>query len=87
MSNRVLLLATTFVDNSGESYGFRVSDEYDKAYYNNHPSPVKGDMEVLKLAIETDEFSQFADFLRDNELGLTVNDVYYDWSQIKEFFE
>jgi len=87
MSNRVFLLSTTFVDCSGESYGFRVSDEYDKAYYNYLQLPVKDDMEILKVAIETDEFSQFADFLRDIESGLTINDTYYDWSQIKEFFE
>lgn len=87
MANRVYLLSTTFKDVSGESYGFRVSDEYDKAYYNMLEHLVNDDMKILKIAIETDEFSQFADFLRDNELGLTINDTWYDWSEIKEFFE
>jgi hypothetical protein len=64
-----------------------VWDGYDKAYYNMLEHPVKDDMEILKVAIETNEFSQFADFLRDNQLGLIINDTWYDWEEIKEIFE
>lgn len=87
MSNRIGLWSTTFKDPSGESYGFRVADDGDKAYYNFLEAPVNDDMEILKIAANTDEFSQFADFIVETHSGLSINDNWYSWEEIKEIFE
>ena len=87
MSNRISLWSTTFVDSGSETYGFRVADDYDKEYYNDFPSPVKGDMEVLRLAVGLSEFSQFRDFLIEGECGMSINDNWYDWEDIEKILK
>ena len=87
MSNRVYLLATKFVDSTGESFGFRVSDEYDKAYWNMGESLIENDLALLQTATDASEFEQFREFLVSNEMGLTINDTWYDWDEVKDILK
>ena len=87
MSNRICLYATEFKDLQGSSFGYRVADDYDKEYHNFAPKMITDDLALLQYAVETTEFSTFHDFLADNESGLSINDEWYDWEQVKHILQ
>jgi len=87
MSNRINLFSTEFKDLGGSSYGYRVADDYDKEYHNFAPAMIVDDLKLLKYATETSEFSQFHDYLSDNQSGLSINDNWYDWEEVKHILQ
>ena len=87
MSNRICLYATEFKDYSGSSFGYRVADDYDKEYNNMSERMISDDMELLRYAVATSEFAEFHDFLSDNQSGLSINDVWYDWEEVKDILQ
>ena len=72
-----------------KSYGFRIYDEYSKAYDNNSESPIFDDIDLLKYALTVDEtFSKMMlDYVKKNEQGIIINGQWYDWDEIKDNFE
>lgn len=92
MSNRAELVATRFVTKNGDSsYGYRLYDDYAAKYCNYHDPSIMdaSDFDLLQLAIQegTDGIgSCLLGFIQDEELGITINDTYYDWDEIKHLF-
>lgn len=86
MSNNVQLVATTFENLDGsKTYGFRMYDGYTKVYDNNSETLITDDLQLLEYAIGCGdaEVTGMIDFLSENNTGLTINDVWYDYDEIK----
>ena len=88
MGNRVTIEATKFVTKDGETYGFRMYDDYDQTYYNNHEidTLTLGDMDLLDIALDnTDErMGEMFSFVKEEEKGIYINDTWYDFDEIKD---
>lgn len=90
MSNQVMLIPCKFVDTpSGDvSFGFRMVDDYGKTYSNNLDRELPDDdLEALEevLTNHMDEtITGFLEYLSENECGITIRDVPYEWNEIKE---
>ncbi len=91
MSNPVTLVATTFQATAigTETHGFRLYDNEAQCYDNNSESPISDDLELLDyaLTVDTPEVKDLFVFVRENEKGLTINNQYYDWDEIKDHFQ
>jgi len=78
MSNSPHLESTTFTHFYREpDYGYTICDDCLEA-------PVEDDIELLKIAVENGD--SILDFCQDNESGIMVNQTWYDWEEIKEYF-
>ena len=91
MSNPVTLISTTFNSHrvrGSITHGFRLYDNETKCYDNNSESLITDDMELLEYALgcgDLDAKSIF-EFMKETEKGITINDTYYEWDEIKSFF-
>ena len=87
----VTLTATTFDAHVEvkKSHGFLLHDDYAKTYDNNSESPITDDLELLKyaLSVDDDEIKAILSFIKENEEGMRINGVWYDWYEISECFE
>lgn len=85
------LVATTFKANAAsipDTYGYRIYDDYAKAYDNNSESPIEDDLDLLEYALQSsdDEVKTMLDFVKEHQNGMNINGEWYDWDQIKECF-
>lgn len=91
MSNPVTLVATTFNAHvcGTVTHGFRIYDNEGQSYDNNSESPISDDLELLDYALTVDspDVQAIFDFLKENESGITINNQYYDWDEIKDHFQ
>lgn len=94
MSNQVSLVRTEFrnMRDMDSSYGYRIFDNYDKAYYNTLDADQvpDDDLELLKFVTETanDDLSEgILDYLRMNEAGIDIDDTWYEYDQIRHILE
>jgi hypothetical protein len=92
MSNKASLLATSFEDCTGKSYGFRMYDDYAQTYCNS----MEGNtlkippLELLDLII-----SEYSDEIIDDIImsiwetnsGMYINDDWYEYKDLKETLE
>lgn len=88
MSNRPLLIATTFSDVTGhDSFGFRFCDDHGQTYNNCCEALITDDFELLKYVCDNqDEFSgPLLDWIQEGH-GMNINNSWYDWGQIKHIF-
>lgn len=91
MPNQVSICPTEFVNpKTGEkTFGIRVYDNYSQAYDNTWESIPYNDFEILKMVIEHDD-SVISDMMVDVEsekMGIYIGDNFYEWSEIKRYFE
>lgn len=88
-----MLIPCKFVDSpSGDtSHGFRMVDDYGKTYCNDLERPLPDDdLEALEevLTKYSDEaINGFVDYMKENECGLTIRDVAYEWDEIKHILD
>jgi len=85
--NSVTIEPTKFVDvrTGGETFGYRIFDNYD-CYYNNTLESIPDDnLELLKIVCEneTDGILSMIDFITENEKGVEIGGVWYDFDEIK----
>lgn len=90
MSNSVNLVATKFVSATGEeTFGFRMYDNYGDVYDNLAESLITDEIELLEYAKNADyrEVRDMLDSVVENETGMNINGVWYDWDEIKANLE
>jgi hypothetical protein len=91
MGNRASIVPTIFKDaRSGvETFGVRVYDDEGLAYDNSWDSIPNDDMAVLQKTMQSsDEFiSGLLSFWQENERGLYIEQTWYEWDEIKGYFE
>jgi hypothetical protein len=84
------LVATTFEDHvcGTKTHGFRIYDEYEAYYDNNSESPINDDIELLEYALSVDDadIKGLFDCQRELQSGITINNQFYDWEEIKDLF-
>ena len=95
MSNIVCIQRTKFInlDNKGnstsESYGFRMYDNYEFSYNNDFTLSeiLLDDLALFKFirenCIEDQRIADILYFLYENEIGLFIDDSFYEFSEIK----
>ena len=91
MSNPVTLISTTFNSpcvRGSITHGFRLYDNEAKCYDNNSESLITDDMELLKYALECGDLDaeDIFEFMKETEKGITINDTYYEWDEIRSLF-
>jgi hypothetical protein len=86
MSNKINLDACEFVNpvTGTTSKGFKVYDDYEKAYHNLFESIPEDDLELFQLASETEEMEPFLDFMEENKQGIYINSEWYDFKVVKK---
>ena len=89
MSNRVEIQRTTFVDepNGEQTHGYRIYDEYE-SHYNNFMTPEFFTLpigDVLEIVKEDGNSSELISCIREFETGVSLDGVWYDYAEIKEF--
>ncbi len=89
MSNRILLLSTKFEDVTGISYGYRISDDFGSDYNNESEEPIEDDLELLTYVknVYAKDSVEILDFMREHEKGITINNTYYDYDQVRSLLE
>jgi len=87
MSNRICVEPTKFEDvrNGTSTFGFRAYDDYAQTYNNTLESIPDDDLEFLRVAIEHGDniFGDIIDFCIEQERGLYIADIWYDWEKVK----
>ena len=92
MSNQVYIKPCEFKDvRSGEcSKGFRAYDDYEKTYCNFWENIPDDDLEILAQVLkECDNdvrLNSLLSYIQEQELGIIIGGVYYEWEQIKHLF-
>lgn len=97
---KTVLEAMTFTNAAGEnSYGFVIGDDYDNTYDNNSECKIVDDLELLRYVVECCERQMSSDEkdtsvlvsilsnIVENELGLRIGKVFYDFDEIEEVLE
>ncbi len=91
MSNRATIEPTEFKNVRGGdvTFGVRVYDDYASAYLNLWESIPDDDLDVLRQVLESDDenIKALLNFIQEEETGVYIGDVYYDFEQIKECFD
>ena len=91
MSNQVTIQPTIFEDAGTviRTYGVRIYDYYDCYYDNTWESIPDDDMEIFIncLRIDNDCVRAMFDFILEEEHGVIIGETWYDWNEIKEYFE
>lgn len=82
--NRINLDACEFTNpiTGDKSKGFKVWDDYGKAYHNCFESIPKDNLELFELAIETEEMELFFETMEENKQGIFINDTWYDFEEV-----
>lgn len=86
MSNRAVLIATTFTDITGEvSYGFRIYDNDGSAYSNTFETLIVDDVELLREAagLDDDAVDGIIEFACSVG-GLEINGTHYSPDELKK---
>ncbi len=89
MANRVSIEATKFVNkNGGETYGFRMYDDYAQLYNNCAESDIMymDDLDLFDYVLDrSDEVSgAMFSFCHEENKGMYINDDWYDYDAIKD---
>jgi len=103
MSNQVCIERTEFRSwpkgNLETTYGYRVYDNYDKSYNNMFAAPDAGDSNqvpsedldllkaVAKDSINDEAIGALLSHVAENQIGITIDGVFYDWDEIKDIVE
>lgn len=105
MSNPVHITPTIFLDANKnrvkpKSFGFRIWDNYDKAYDNTWEDIPESDMDVLARIVESHYHESgkryirtlrlstlMIDYVHSTKTGLFIGEKWYDWEEIKHVFE
>lgn len=82
------------------SYGYRIYDNYDKSYNNTFASPDAADDEgklpdedltLLKIvardSINDEAIAALLSHVTENQIGVTIDGVFYEWDEIKKIVE
>jgi len=90
MSNTVTVEPTEFKNvRSGEiTRGVRIYDDQICLYQNAWESIPDDDLQVLELAIANADChtADLFDFVEENEKGIYIGPVWYEWSEIAQVF-
>ena len=90
MSDRVTIQTTTFVNGNSacRSIGMRFYDDYAQGYDNTWESLPDDDMDILTMALTSDDdiFIKMMEFVQESETGVIIGENYYDWDEIKHLF-
>ena len=85
MSNDPHLEAATFTRPTRDpDYGYTICDDYSQAYNDLLEAPVKGDIDLLKVALQNGD--SVLDFCFENQSGIHINQTWYDWEEIVQYF-
>ncbi len=95
MANKIYLQSMTFKSLTGtdDATGFTLYDNYGKTYDNCSESLIKDELELLKYVVESNKSGDDAvitaiiDHLNEEEMGITINDIYYDYNDIKHIIK
>jgi len=91
MSNPVHLIATTFEHPAmgTKDHGFILSDNEAKICFDGEESVIMDDMELLQFALkqEGNDIQPMFEFIKEHEKGININNQYYEWEEIKQYFE
>lgn len=90
MSNKANIVTCEFHSGNGViTKGYRIYDEYGKTYNNTWESIPTDDLQVLAEVLKDDDdvTRSVLDFVEENENGISINDTYYDWAEIKHLFK
>jgi len=93
MSNRIYANANK-VENlrSGEIYyEVDIFDSYEYGSINISEEEIpQNDMDTLQHLInrpdDSEDIANLLDFMREHKKGITINDTFYDWEEIKHLF-
>lgn len=88
--NRATLQATVFENRpqGDKTYGYRIYDDYANAYNNILESIPDDDLELLTIAIDSEDpvIVGIIESCLENQDGLYIGDEWYGWDQIKHLF-
>ena len=86
----VSLQLTKFVNmpQGSETFGYRIYDDYGQSYDNTHECLIEDDLELLGNVMDSGDETATAilDFLLENAKGITINDNWYEWDEIRHLW-
>lgn len=76
---------------SDTTYGVRISDDHATGFIDTWDKIPLTDLEVLELIAtsegnNSDEVNEFMNHIDETESGVTIDEHYYDWDEIKHLF-
>jgi hypothetical protein len=88
MGNRITVVATEFKTKAGDTYGYRMYDDYGQTYCNLFDESIMSmpDLEILGQVVDNlDDVSKaMVDHCNEMQQGIMVNDNWYDYDEIKD---
>ncbi len=91
MSNRIVLQPTIFQNHKSEkkTFGYRLYDDFTQFYSNLWIEIPDDDMEILVKVIKErcEEVDEVITSLLENEQGIYIGDVWYDFKDVKDIIE